>query len=145
LKFSVNRAPSLKYTSKFHSLFSFFFFIPFRLRNGIFNYSRDTRLYRCLTLYSIDMSTAYIHRRNQIRTFCHASVYPQNFEIVKFSRQMDCYHVLFISRWFVWYRHAFRKLSVGFEQQSLKWLKYVHFNRIFRHVSRERVALLPQM
>jgi len=82
------------------------------------------------------MSTAYIHRRNQIRTFCHASVYPQNFEVVKFSRQMDCYHVLFISRWLVWYRHAFRKLSVGFGQQSLKWLKYVHFNRIFRHVSR---------
>jgi len=58
MKFSVNRAPSLKYTSKFHLLFSFFF-IPFRLRNGIFNYSRDTRLYRCLTLYSIDEHRVY--------------------------------------------------------------------------------------
>lgn len=119
-----------------------FFFILFALHamlHGIFNYSRDTQLYRCLTLYSIDMSTAYIHRRNQIRTFCHAcytSVYPQNFEVMKFSWQIDCYHMLFISGWLMRHRYAFRKLSVGFGQRSLKWLKYIHFNRVFRHISR---------
>lgn len=42
----------------------------------------------------------------------------------------DCYHMLFISEWSdVWHRYAFRKLSVGFAQRSLKWLKSIHFNR----------------
>lgn len=79
------------------------------------------------------------HRWNQIQAFCHAfsiSFYPQNFDVMKFSRQIDCYHMLFISGWLVRNVGLRLKATVGFTLWSLKWLKSIHFNWAFRHVSR---------
>jgi len=55
---------------------------------------RLTRL-QSLTLYSVDMSTAFDETSFFVTHF--APIYPQNFQIQKFAQRIDDYRVLFIS------------------------------------------------
>lgn len=140
MKFSVNRASSLKYVADFVLFFCFFFhslqatqcYTEYSITQGIFDY---TGVWHCIR--SIWARRYYIHPSMKLnmnflsRMLCISlSTKFWGHEIFRWIA------MLFIDRWLMRHRYAFQKLSIGIGQQSLKWLKYVHLNRAFRYVSR---------
>lgn len=68
----------------------------------IFYYSKDNTNYMIpiIWMFDVDILIGEIKYKLFVTHFIYI-IYPQNFDVMKFSRQTDCYHMLFINGWLV--------------------------------------------